>query len=164
MTLLLIVLVIAALLCSLVAGFLFAFAVVVMPGIRRLADGEFIRAFQVMDGVIQRNQPLFMTVWLGSIVFVVAGAALAFGSLDAVERWLVGVATTTWLLGVQLPTVAVNVPLNNRLQAVDVSVADEPGRRAARDAFEASWNRWNRIRTLVACLSSLLLIVVLLRL
>ena len=36
----------ACLLCSLVAGFLFAFAVVVMPGIKSLGDGEFLRAFQ----------------------------------------------------------------------------------------------------------------------
>ena len=41
----------AAFLCSLVAGFLFAFAIVTMPGIRSLNDREFIRALQVMDRV-----------------------------------------------------------------------------------------------------------------
>ena len=48
----------ASFFCSLVAGFLFAFAVVVMPGIRHLGDREFLLAFQEMDGVIQRGQPL----------------------------------------------------------------------------------------------------------
>ncbi len=57
-----IALILATFLCSLVAGFLFAFAVVAMPGIKRLNDGEFIRAFQVMDGVIQNNQPIFLLV------------------------------------------------------------------------------------------------------
>jgi uncharacterized membrane protein len=52
-----IALILATSLCSLVAGFLFAFAIVVMPGIRSLNDREFIRAFQVMDGVIQNNHP-----------------------------------------------------------------------------------------------------------
>ena len=56
----------ATFLCSLVAGFLFAFAVVIMPGIRRLDDGGFIRGFQVIDRVIQNNQPLFIFVWVGS--------------------------------------------------------------------------------------------------
>jgi uncharacterized membrane protein len=42
------VLILAAFFCSLVAGFLFAFAAVVMPGIRRLDDGAFIRAFQAI--------------------------------------------------------------------------------------------------------------------
>ena len=41
-----IVLILATLLCSLVAGFLFAFAIIVMPGIKTLNDREFIRAFQ----------------------------------------------------------------------------------------------------------------------
>ena len=59
-------LVVATLLCTLVAGFVFAFAVVVMPGIRSLGDGEFLRAFQVMDRVIQNNQPIFMLAWIGS--------------------------------------------------------------------------------------------------
>ena len=64
-------LILAAFLCSLVAGFLFAFAVVVMPGIRRLNDKEFIRAFQVMDRVIQNNQPSFMLVWVGSVITLI---------------------------------------------------------------------------------------------
>lgn len=49
-------LVMAAFLCSLVAGLLFAFAVVVMPGLRNLDDGGFIRAFQVIDRVIPNHQ------------------------------------------------------------------------------------------------------------
>ena len=61
-------LILATFLCSLVAGFLFAFAIVAMPGIRNLNDRDFIRAFQVMDRVIQNNQPIFMLVWAGSVL------------------------------------------------------------------------------------------------
>ena len=53
-----ILLIVAALLCSLVAGFLFAFATIVMPGIKQLSDREFIRAFQVIDGMVQNTSPL----------------------------------------------------------------------------------------------------------
>jgi uncharacterized membrane protein len=63
-----IVLILAAFLCSWVAGILFAFAVVVMLGKRRLADRDFLRAFQVMDRVIQNNPPMLMWFWMGSIV------------------------------------------------------------------------------------------------
>jgi uncharacterized membrane protein len=59
-----VLLLLAAFLCSLVAGFLFAFAVVIMPGISPLDDRGFIRAFQLIDRVIQNNQPLFMLVWV----------------------------------------------------------------------------------------------------
>ena len=59
-----IALILATFLCSMVAGFLFAFAVVIMPGIRSLKDSDFIRAFQVMDSVIQNNSRFFS--WCGS--------------------------------------------------------------------------------------------------
>jgi hypothetical protein len=42
------------------AGCLFAFAAVVMPGLRSLDEGGFIRTFQVIDRVIQNDQPLFV--------------------------------------------------------------------------------------------------------
>ena len=77
------VLVAASLLCSLVAGFLFAFAVVAMPGIGRLKDRSFIRAFQVIDGVIQDNQPVFLFVWVGSVVALVIAAAIGLPVHDA---------------------------------------------------------------------------------
>ena len=46
-------LLISILLCSLVAGLLFGFAVVVMPGIAKLSDREFLMSFKNMDGIIQ---------------------------------------------------------------------------------------------------------------
>ena len=45
MSLFAITLLLSAFLCSLVAGFLFAYAIVIMPGIRVLDDKQFIRAF-----------------------------------------------------------------------------------------------------------------------
>jgi uncharacterized membrane protein len=92
MTLFQAALLLAAFLCSLVAGFLFAFAAVVMPGIRSLDDGGFIRAFQVIDGVIQANQPLLIFVWVGSVLALVAAAVLGIGALRGAERLLIIVA------------------------------------------------------------------------
>ncbi len=115
-----IVLFLSTFLCSLVAGFLFAFAIVVMPGIKDLKDREFIRAFQVMDGVIQNNQPVFILVWVGSVVTLLASLVLGMGQLEGVGRLLIIFAALAYLLGVQLPTAAINIPLNKRLQALDV--------------------------------------------
>ena len=65
-------LLVSTLLCSLVTGFVFTYAIVVMPGFGKLNDREFIQAFQATDGIIQNNQPLFMFVWVGSIASVAA--------------------------------------------------------------------------------------------
>ena len=97
----------ATFLCSLVAGFLFAFAAVVMPGIRSLDDGGFIRAFQVMDRIIQNNQPLFVLVWVGSVLALVAAAVgWLCGTLSEADRLLgaIAAAPVCDILCVQLPT------------------------------------------------------------
>ncbi len=159
-----IALILATFLCSLVAGLLFAFAIVAMPGIRSLNDREFIRAFQVMDRVIQNNQPIFMLVWVGSVVALVTSAVLSIGQLDGAERLLIVFAALAYLFGVQLPTFTINVPLNNKLQALDVDAMNETTQKAARKDFEPRWILWNSIRTAFASLASALLIVLLLRL
>ena len=154
-------LILATFLCSLVAGLLFVFALVVMPGIRRLNDREFIRAFQVMDGVIQNNQPIFVLVWVGSVVALVASAGLGIWQLDGAGRLLVIFASLAYLLGVQLPTVTINIPLNNKLQTLDVDVMNGTTQKAARKDFEPRWNLWNSIRAAFASLASALLMILL---
>lgn len=68
-----------ALLCSLVAGFLFAFAIVVMPGIGALNDLDFLKAFRAIDLVIQKNQPVFIIVWIGSALAAIGSGVLSVG-------------------------------------------------------------------------------------
>ena len=121
MTILELVLIAAALLCALVAGFLFAFAVVVMPGIGKLDDEGFLRAFQMIDGVIQRGQPLFGLVWMGSVVAVVVAAFWGLWALAGLDRAMVVLAAVVYLGGVQVPTFIVNIPLNNRVQRSGVT-------------------------------------------
>ena len=152
---------IATLFCSLVAGFLFAFVLVVMPGIQRLNDREFIRAFQVIDSIIQNNQPIFVLVWVGSVIFLITSAILGIGQLNQFFPLLI-VGTFIYIFGVQLPTFTINVPLNNKLQTWDVMDMDKSTLKTARLNFEPRWNKWNVIRTLFACLTSTLLIILLL--
>jgi uncharacterized membrane protein len=156
-------LILATFLCSLVAGFLFAFAVVIMPGIRSLDDGGFLRAFQVIDRVIQNNQPLFVLVWVGSVLSLIAAGASGLWALGGADRLLLIVAALVYILCVQLPTVTINIPLNNELKKLDLSMMSETTRKRARDDFEPRWNRWNAIRTASASLSSILLLILLFR-
>lgn len=156
-----IVLILATFLCSLVAGFVFAFALVVMPGIKSLNDRGFIRAFQVMDRIIQNNQPIFVLVWIGSVVALVASVVLGIWQLDGAGRLLIIFAGLAYLFGVQLPTVTINIPLNNKLQTLNVDTMNETSQKTARKDFEPRWNLWNSIRTVFASLASALLIILL---
>ncbi|NNE19398.1 MAG: DUF1772 domain-containing protein [Myxococcales bacterium] len=159
-----VVVLVAAALCALVAGLLFTFAVVSMPGLENLSDREFIRAFQVMDRVIQDRQPLFMVVWVGSVVALLLALAMGFQQEDGVVRGLLIVAAALYLFGVQLPTARVHIPLNNEIQTVEVEAIGEAEQKQARERFEGRWNRSNRIRTAIAVVTMVLLLVVLVRL
>jgi uncharacterized membrane protein len=156
-----IILILATLLCALVAGLLFAFAIVTMPGIKSLNDGEFIRAFQVMDGVIQNNQPIFMLVWMGSALTLLIATVLGFGLLDLLGKSILLAAALLYMFGVQLPTIAINIPLNNQLQKLEVDGMNETTLKTARRAFEPRWNRWNAFRTVIGSLVTTLLIILL---
>lgn len=151
-------LLLSALLCTLTAGLLFTFAVVVMPGIRSLPDREFLASFAAMDRIIQQNEPRFILVWVGSVLVLVAAAYAGFASLDGASRFIPVGAAALYILGVQLPTVTVNVPLNNRLQALDLDGLSQDALEAERAAFETRWNAWNGFRTVVACVTAAVLL------
>lgn len=155
-------LIFATLLCTLVSGFLFAFAVVVMPGIRNLNDGQFLNAFRVMDSVIQKNQPLFMLAWVGSIIVLIIATVLGMFYIVGALRLLLLLSALIYIFGVQLPTIAFNIPLNNTVQSVDPDTMDHKALNAAREDFEPLWNRWNKIRTVLSILVSLFLLILLL--
>ena len=143
-------LIVSTLLCALVTGFIFTYAVVVMPGFAKLDDRDFIRAFQVTDGVIQNNQPLFMLAWVGSIVSVVATMILGFIEHHGIERWTVFAIVFVYLLGVQGITIRVHLPLNNHLQRLEIDEIDPESLSKECNKFETRWNYFNNIRTLIA--------------
>lgn len=156
-----IIMVLCTLFCSLVAGFLLAFTVVIMPGIGTLDDHGFLQAFKVIDRVIQDNQPVFMIVWAGSVLLMVAAGIMSFWWLEGTSRYLLIGAALVYFLGVQLPTATINVPLNNKLQAQELSSMSAAELRQARKDFEPRWVRWNAIRTWFAILVALTLMTVL---
>ena len=149
--------------CSLVAGLLFGFAVVVMPGIAKLTDKEYLLAFKHMDGIIQDNQPLFILVWAGSILSVIVTLVLGVMNLNGTQIYLLSAASVLYLLGVQLPTFRFNIPLNNSLQSLDIETLRETEFTLFRSDFEAPWNRWNRFRTVNAIVAVSMFLLVLLR-
>jgi uncharacterized membrane protein len=69
-----------------------------------------------------------------------------------------------YVLGVQAPTFTINIPMNNRLQALELETLTPAELQAERAAFEGRWNYWNAFRTIVAGISTLTLISLAIRL
>lgn len=153
-------LLLATFLCALVAGITLIFAIVIMPGLKSLGDRAFLRAFQAIDGVIQNNQPIFMIVWLGSAVSLLIATILGFGVLNAFDQGILIGALIVYSAGVQATTMAINIPLNNQLQATDLDKLEDAEIAEASAAFANRWLSGNRIRTWLACLTTLGLLAV----
>ncbi len=156
-------LILSILLCSLVAGFLFSYAIVIMPGIKNLDDKLFILSFQATDRIIQNNHPLFLLVWIGSAIALIACAIYGFGKLQGIDLFLLVLATLGYIIGVQGLTIAIHLPLNNRLQKLDVESMKEVELNSERIEFESRWNRANYFRTVIACLVTFLLVILAIR-
>ena len=156
-----IALVFAVLTCSLVTGFIFTYAVVIMPGFSKLEDKEFLRAFQVTDGVIQNNQPLFMLTWVGSIISVLSVMAISILSLGVSDAWIIFVVGLIYLLGVQGITISTHLPLNNHIQKIDINDMNNQSLNEERTNFEMRWNYFNKIRTFIAFAASLSFLLIL---
>ena len=145
----------STLLCSLVTGFILTYAIVVMPGLSKLDDKEFIKAFQVTDGIIQNNQPIFILIWVGSIISVVSTIIISIFTLGILEGWKIIFVSLVYLIGVQAITIIIHLPLNRRIQKIDINSTNLRSLNEERKNFETKWNYFNNIRTVIAFLVTL---------
>ena len=154
-------LIVSALSCGMVTGFILTYAIVVMPGLSKLTDRNFLRAFQVTDGIIQNNQPLFMLIWVGSIISVISTIFTSIVYVGFPQASLTLLVCIIYLVGVQGVTITIHIPLNNRVQNLQVDKLDDQAASQERSVFEPKWNRFNYIRSgvgFLVCLAFLLIL------
>ncbi len=145
----------ATLFTGLSAGVFFAYSTSVMLALRKVDDRTFVDVMQKINTAILNGW--FLTAYAGALLAAAAAVLLHLGGAHrATLPWLVAAALLYAVVFVV--TAAVNVPLNNRLDAAGLT---DPA--AARAAFEASWNRWNTVRTVSSAGALLTLAVALLR-
>ena len=156
-----ILLIFSILSCSLVGGFIFTYAIVVMPGLSKLNDKDFLRAFQVTDAVIQNKQPLFISTWIGSIIAMLTTILVSLVSFGLPETWLILLIGVAYLLGVQGITIAIHIPLNNHIQKVKIEELNDETLANERLKFETRWNFFNYIRTSIAIFVSVIMLILL---
>jgi uncharacterized membrane protein len=136
--------------CGGVAGLMFTFSVFVMRALGSIPVPAGIAAMQAIN--VKIITPLFFALFFGTAAFAVAVLALH------PDRYSVA-AAVIYLTGVISVTIAVNVPLNNDLAAVEASdLASE----AAVDVWKkylSVWTWWNHVRTVSAFSAASLFIV-----
>ncbi|MTE19551.1 DUF1772 domain-containing protein [Streptomyces sp. TRM43335] len=138
------------------AGLFAGFAYAVMPGLGRGDDRTFATAMRQINRAILNGR--FLTCFMGTPV-VLGLAVVLLWTGDDRSALPAAVAGLVLYLVVFAVTAAVNVPLNERLDAADAAdAADATADTAARQRFERPWVRWNTVRAVastaaLACLA-----------
>ncbi len=132
---------------GLLAGVFFAFSGFVMSGLRRLPDRDGAAAMRSIN-VTAQHPPLMIALFgTSALCVVVIVRAIATWSRPGAGFLLAGATLT--IVGALGVTVAVNVPLNDRLAAGTVTWS----------RFLAGWDPANHART-VLCLAGCVVLLV----
>ena len=116
----------AAVSSAVLTGVLFAFSTSVMPALARRPASEAMAAMQAMNRTILN--PLFGLLFGGSALLCLAVAVTApFTDDTAGAGWRLA-GGVLYVVGVTVETMAVNVPMNDRLDAADPTTPDGAGR------------------------------------
>jgi len=147
----------AALTSAAVGGLFYAYSTFTMRGLDRLDPRAAIVAMRGINAEAQANAP-FLVMLLGSALIALAAGVVAAARWREPGSWYVLAGAVLALLAV-LVTIAVNVPLNDKLDALDVSALSAAD--AVRDwgAYLSTWMMANHVRAAAPLLGSVLLLV-----
>lgn len=145
---------IAAVGSAMISGLLFVFSNFALQAFHRLGTSRGMTAMQLINKTILN--PAFFLLFFGTGLASLASAVLAIG------RW--GEAGTVWVLtgsilylcGGIVVTALCNVPLNERLAAVD---ADSPEGEVIWRIYLTQWVPWNHLRVVTTAAASLALVI-----
>jgi uncharacterized membrane protein len=139
-------------LSSAIAGFFYAYTSSVMRGLDVIPAAQAIVAMQGINATV-RNW-VFAPAFFGTPVAAVATGTLLVWLRRKKAASLMFLAATIYIAGAFLPTLLVNVPMNEALAIVTVPADPEAVDRLWRE-YSDPWTWWNTLRTLFSFASLL---------
>ncbi|PUB30697.1 putative membrane protein [Elizabethkingia sp. YR214] len=141
---------------ALMAGLFFSYSVSVNLGLGKLADKEYLQAMQSINREILN--PIFFVCFFGALISLPIATFQQYHHNQTMFLLLL-LASLFYIIGVFGITSAFNVPLNNKLDLLDLTKASDISVKQMRNSFEKPWNNWNTIRTFSAVMSATLIII-----
>lgn len=148
------VLIITIVLTGLSAGLFYAWEVSVIPGTKRISDSSYLEVMQAINRAILN--PAFYLSFFGSLIFLVVSSYLQYRVSLNLSFWLLLCAALSYLIGTFGVTVLGNVPLNETLDAVNLSELNLKALQEIRRSYELKWNLWHSVRTVFSVLAFIL--------
>ena len=153
-SLILAILIAAAVGSGMMAGLFCSFSYFIMKALAQIPSAHGMGAMQAINRVIVR--PAFLAVFLGTGAACLLAVGLGWQTLgkEALTYAIAGGAVH--VIGSVIVTIACNVPLNDRLAAVDPE-SDEGA--TMWQVYLLTWTRWNHVRSVATIASTVLLIL-----
>ncbi|MGB3635717.1 MAG: anthrone oxygenase family protein [Rubrobacteraceae bacterium] len=130
------------------AGFFFAFTVLVMPGLDATEPLAAMSAMQAINDAV-RNA-LFAIGFFGAMVLCLAVILVSLIRRGGSASWTALAGAVIYIVGVFGVTVGFNVPLNETLATLDPTL---PENAPSMTAYIEDWSFWNNVRTLANVLA-----------
>lgn len=128
---------------GLIAGFFYAYSVDVMPALDILPPKEAIHAMQVIN-ITVRN-PVFFITFFGPLLAGAITLILFFLVKNKKAALLILLATLVYLFTAFLPTTFINVPMNNELGLLDLTLTNL-NTADIWIKYSQKWTFWNTFR------------------
>lgn len=144
----------AALGSGMMAGLFCSFSGFVMQALSEIPRPNGIAAMQSINRVIVK--PAFLFVFLGTGIACALAVGVGLQQLDKTALVWTVAGGAVYVLGSIVVTIAFNVPLNNRLEAVDSE--SEEGAKVW-ETYLVIWVRWNHVRSIATIVSTVSLIM-----
>ena len=151
-----IILILAILFTGLMAGIFFTWSNAVKPGIGKLSDIEYLRAFQSMNKVILNNT--FKLIFIGAVLATALVPFFYFHLYPSNIFWLLVSAFIVYWVGAFGITVFGNIPLNEILDKTTLETLSFEELKSHRTSIELRWNNLNLLRTISSLLTFSLLV------
>ena len=149
----------SVILTGLSAGLFYAWSVSVIPGTQKIADPTYLETMQAINREILN--PRFFLVFFGSIALLSISSIYEFHCNKTIF-WLMLTASVFYFLGTVGVTGLGNVPLNDQLEALNLSEMSISKMAEFRSFYEENWNRLHMIRTIFAVIAFMLSVAALL--
>lgn len=143
---------ISLLLTGAIAGFFYAFSVCVMRGLDRIEATSAVSAMKSINAVVLN--PIFFITFFLTPIAQLSSAYLASQGNNPNSSLLFVIAAVLYILGAVLPTIIVNVPMNERLARIEVTTNAER-MQSIWSQYSSRWTKWNTVRTVFSLLSLL---------
>jgi uncharacterized membrane protein len=147
----------AAVSSAAVGGLFYAFSTFVMRGLDRAQPVEAIAGMRGINTEAQTNVA-FLTLFIGSTLLALGVGVAAALRLSTPGSAYVLTGAVLGLLGF-IVTMAFNVPLNSRLDAVDPTALSSADALREWTAYVTPWTAWNHVRAAAPLVGSVLLLL-----